>query len=308
MSDHPLLASLNSFVAEHAIAVVGEQSIDYGYQLKLERGGERVTVNLYTTGKLLIQGKPGPLKQLLETWQREAPLAAQAPPRDAQTGDGAGVGLLAPLPHIGLDESGKGDYFGPLVVAAVAVDTATAPRLAAIGVRDSKQLGDAAITRLAASVRATCPHARVVLLPERYNQLYIKFGSNLNRMLAWAHARALEDVLEQAPVELAVADQFADPQRLQAALQERGRMIALVQQPRAEADIAVAAASLLARAEFVAVLSRLGRGAGVVLPAGASDIESIMRAGQQILAVGGEAALARYAKLHFKTTARLLGR
>ena len=150
--------------------------------------------------------------------------------------------------HIGVDESGKGDYFGPLVIAACYVGPEHLAELE--GVRDSKKLTDPVALRLSTQIMRTCPHKLVVINPPKYNELYASMR-NLNKLLAWGHARAIEDVLEQQPAKLVISDQFADPAELKRRLFEKGRSIILESVVRAESDIAVAAASVLARAQFL---------------------------------------------------------
>lgn len=204
-------------------------------------------------------------------------------------------------PHIGVDESGKGDFFGPLVVAACYVGPEHLAELE--GVKDSKKLTDPVALRLAIKIKQTCPHAIIAIGPAKYNELYAKFR-NLNKMLAWGHARAIENVLEQAPAELVISDQFADPAGLKRALFEKGRSITLQSMVRAEADIAVACASVLARAEFLNRLERLGDEVGMELPKGASDI--VLRAGARLVQTQGADRLQQVAKTHFKTYANVL--
>ncbi len=204
----------------------------------------------------------------------------------------------------GSDESGKGDYFGPLVVAAVAL-TADNWRVAeALGAQDSKSLTDRRATALADELRGAFPNEVVTILPPRYNELYAKLRS-VNRLLAWAHARAIEEVLARAPgATAAVADQFGDEALIRDALFKRGRDVRLVQMPRAERDPAVAAASILARAEFLRRLDALGRDAGMRLPKGASaQVEAVARA---LVASRGAEMLTRVAKRHFRTTQRVI--
>jgi ribonuclease HIII len=204
---------------------------------------------------------------------------------------------------VGSDESGKGDYFGPLVVAAVAVTRANWPVLVELGAQDSKNLTDARSGLLATAIREAFPSEVIAVMPKRYNELWLKFG-NVNRLLAWAHARAIENVIEKAPeATVAVADQFGDESLIRNALFKRGREVRLVQMPRAERDPAVAAASILARAEFLRRLDRLSRDAGVRLPKGASlQVDATARA---IVAQRGREALDGIAKTHFKTTKRV---
>lgn len=204
--------------------------------------------------------------------------------------------------HIGVDESGKGDFFGPLVVAACYVGSEHLAELD--GVRDSKKLTDPVSIRLAAVIRRTCPHSVVAIGPAKYNELYEKFR-NLNKLLAWGHARAIENVLEQQPCDLVISDQFADPAGLKRQLFERGRQITLKSMVRAEADTAVAAASILARAEFLRRLKMLGEEFGIDLPKGASPM--VVEAGRRFVGKHGQAELYKVAKMHFKTTGSVIG-
>lgn len=204
-------------------------------------------------------------------------------------------------PHIGTDEAGKGDYFGPLVVAAAYADETALVRLPQAGIKDSKRVSSLKrLWELEEAVRQICPaHQVVVINPAKYNELIEKMG-NLNRLLAWAHARALENLLRNVPdCQLAVTDQFGDESYLKGSLMKLGRAIELRQRVRAEDDPAVAAASMLARAAFVRGLERLSSSVGIELPRGATHV---IPAGRQVYEKGGEQLLAIVAKLHFKTT------
>jgi ribonuclease HIII len=207
--------------------------------------------------------------------------------------------------RIGIDESGKGDYFGPLIIAAVFVDATTQSELALINVRDSKKISDGRILDMAPDIRMLCPHSIIAIGPQRYNELYAKIR-NLNRLLAWGHAKALETLLNKVSCGLAIADQFGDERLILNALQEKGRTIVLEQRHKAESDLAVAAASILARAEFLIRLKRLSDEIGTTLPKGASY--AVELAGRMIVKKHGEDRLGSVAKLHFKTTQTVLGR
>lgn len=206
-------------------------------------------------------------------------------------------------PHIGVDESGKGDFFGPLVIAGVYVDGDAVRRLRDLGAVDSKRIGsDERIAKLAAEIRQVRGVAWEVISihPERYNQLYDKFG-NLNRLLAWGHARVIENLLERVPdCPRAISDQFANPAVLQRALQERGRGIELVQRTKAESDPAVAAASILAREAFVAWLKAQGVRYGVECPKGVS--ESVKQSARKLVEDYGVEILQVLCKTHFRTS------
>ena len=208
-----------------------------------------------------------------------------------------------PLERIGIDESGKGDYFGPLVIAAVFVDVTTQGELAIMEARDSKKISDGRILEMAPDIRTICPHSIVAIGPQKYNELYAKIR-NLNRLLAWGHARALENLLERVTCGRAIADQFGDERFVLNALQEKGRKIALEQRTKAESDVAVAAASILARAEFLLRLKRLSDEVGTTLPKGASP--AVELAARMVIKKHGRERLGSVAKLHFKTTQAVL--
>ena len=207
--------------------------------------------------------------------------------------------------RIGIDESGKGDYFGPLVVAAVFVNSITQGELTLMNVRDSKKISDGQILDMAPDIRVLCPHSIIAIGPQRYNELYAKIR-NLNRLLAWGHAKALETLLDKVSCGRAISDQFGDERLILNALQEKGRTIVLEQRHKAESDLAVAAASILARAEFLLRLKRLSDQFGTTLPKGASP--AVELAGRMIVKKHGEPQLASVAKLHFKTTQAVLGK
>lgn len=214
---------------------------------------------------------------------------------------------------IGVDESGKGDYFGPITAAGVLVDTERLELLRPLILRDSKELTAARITSAAAEIRRICDgaYAVVTVMPERYNEFMAgtSFGKNSQRILAWMHARCIEDILEKhQEVRYAVCDKFADESVIRRALMTRGRAITVQQHVRAEADPAVAAASILARDEFVRRMSQLETAAGCRLPLGASDERGILEAARHIVAREGSGGLKKYAKLHFKTTEKMRGR
>jgi len=156
---------------------------------------------------------------------------------------------------------------------------------------------------MAPDIRTICPHSIIAIGPQRYNELYAKIR-NLNRLLAWGHAKALETLLDKVSCGRAIADQFGDKRLILASLQEKGRTIVLEQRHKAESDLAVAAASILARAEFLLRLKRLSDEVGTTLPKGASS--AVELAGRMIVKKHGEGRLGSVAKLHFKTTQAVL--
>ncbi|HEY2712199.1 MAG TPA: ribonuclease HIII [Chthoniobacterales bacterium] len=205
-------------------------------------------------------------------------------------------------PHFGIDESGKGDFFGPLVIAGVFTDNTIARAFIDGGIQDSKRIGsDARIHELAKTIRQTTGVVFDVVLigPERYNELYEKFA-NLNSLLGWGHARVIENLLEKKPdCSRALSDKFADAAVIERALLQHGQHIRLEQRTKAESDAAVAAASILARETFIDWLERSGKRLG--LPLGRGVSAPIKETARRIVERAGPSALRQFAKVHFRT-------
>jgi len=241
------------------------------------------------------------VKQLLETTHAPAGSPEKIPVPPGTSGSVYDVGY----PVIGSDESGKGDYFGPLVCAAVCVDETTAGELCAAGVRDSKTCSDREIRELAETIKQLCAgkFEIIEISPEKYNKLYEQMrteGKNLNTLLAWGHAKAIEELLQKVDCGTAIADQFADKRFILGKLQQKGRTIRLIQMHRAEQNIAVAAASILARARFIEKIASLSKKYARTFPLGASA--AVIRAGKQFMEKNGLPGLPLVAKMHFRTT------
>jgi ribonuclease HIII len=205
-------------------------------------------------------------------------------------------------PHFGVDESGKGDFFGPLVISGVYVDRGIARKLLDAGVVDSKRISsDARIRALAETIRKTSQGLveTVLIGPAKYNELYEKFD-NLNRLLGWGHARAIENLLAQKPgCPRSLSDQFADARIIKESLMRHGRNIILEQRPRAESDIAVAAASIIAREGFINWLERKGKELRLRLERGVSP--GVKETAKKLVEMEGPQALREVAKIHFRT-------
>jgi ribonuclease HIII len=210
-------------------------------------------------------------------------------------------------PHFGIDESGKGDFFGPLVIAGVFVDRSIARRLLDAGVMDSKRVSsDQRIMQLAELIRSTpvISTNTVLIGPEKYNELYARFD-NLNDLLGWGHARVIENLLAERPdCPRALSDKFANERVVQRALLSGGQKINVEQRTKAESDIAVAAASILAREKFVRWLDRKGKDLGITLPKGVSA--GVKAAAREIVARHGDEALRQVAKMHFRTAGEVI--
>jgi ribonuclease HIII len=258
--------------------------------------GNQVNVVAYESGKLVVQGKGTDEfvlftlePEILHTFTYTGKTEAAADPAESTI-------------HGGIDESGKGDFFGPLVIAGVVVTPETAPKLRELGVCDSKKITSSEkIIRLATEIRkiAAGNYSTVTLMPETYNRLYNSIG-NLNRLLAWGHARVIENLLELNPeCPRMLSDKFGDERLIRNALMERGRKIKMEQMVRAESDVAVAAASILARDGFLHGMKKLTEISGIELPKGAGSL--VKSTAQELFFSQGGEIFNKIAKLHFKT-------
>lgn len=254
--------------------------------------GEGVVATLYTSGKLVVQGEDPAL--FVARFLGADHGAASPPPVAPPT-------TMAPaVTTVGSDEAGKGDYFGPLVVCAMRVEAARAAELVAAGVADSKRLSDARALRLGAWLRAELPHALRVIMPEEYGRQWEREG--LHGLLSRAHAEAIREVAEAG--DRVVIDQFSKKDEIGPRLTDLD--LRIEQRPRAEAEVAVAAASILARAEFLLGLRELGQELELELPKGAGEPVDV--AGVELVRRHGEEGLRRVAKLHFKNTEKVRAR
>jgi ribonuclease HIII len=257
--------------------------------------GDGVVATLYESGKLVVQGSDPEL--FVARWtELEGSLA---PEGDAQKSSLARLHLDEPL--VGSDETGKGDYFGPLVVAAVRMEPAQAKELGEWNVAESKVISDERALRLAALLRTRVAHAIERLDPPEYNRVYPRY-KGLNPMLAELHAKAIGKLAKKG--DRVLVDQFAHERVMKAAV--GGLDVRLEQAHRAEANPIVAAASVLARAEFLLGLRELSEKAGIELHKGAgAPVDAI---GVRIAREHGIDALGDYAKMHFKNTQKISAR
>ena len=266
---------------------------------------DKLNVVFYESGKLVLQGKG--TQEFIEFVLEPEIL------KEAKLGYEAVLNPELLDPRLGVDESGKGDFFGPLCIAGVYVNADVIKSWEDAGIRDSKNISsDKKIRELADLITDTrgCVTSVVAIGNERYNQLYSKMGS-VNTMLAWGHSRVIENLMGQKhrmtplPVR-AISDQFASSKDVVAkALMPLGREIELVQRHKAEEDIAVAAASILARNEFVTRLGEMEKKYGMEFPKGASSF--VDAAAKEFVAKFGAEKLKEVSKIHFRTWFRALG-
>jgi ribonuclease HIII len=258
------------------------------YALWAARGPSANAV-AYASGKVVFQGKG----------------AADAAESYLDVRASGGPGTEVKVPTVGCDESGKGDFLGPLVTAAVLVRPGQDLVLRALGVRDSKTMSDREALETARTLREAYPCAVVAIQPPRYNEMHASMGANLNRVLAWAHATAMEEVLSRpdaGDAKTILLDQFEKGGLVRRSRKERAMALAFEERPRAESHPAVAAASVLARAGFLEGLKRLGDDIGVPLAKGGGAPAD--EAARRVFARGGRELLAKVAKMHFRNAER----
>ena len=259
----------------------------------------------YNSGKFVIQGKSidevlkklGENFEFLKTDLKEAGSALKKMQVKTETSElFVKNGVI--VSHIGTDESGKGDFFGPLVVAGVFIDEKNRPLFEKLGIKDSKKLKDEAMLKMALEIQKSSVYSVVAISNAKYNELYSKF-KNLNNLLAWGHARVIENILEKTYCEYVLSDKFGDERLIQNALMKKGKTIKLEQRVRGEEDLAVAAASVLARATFVQKMKCLENFYGIKFPKGCNDI--VKKSASEFIKKYGKERLKDVCKSHFKT-------
>jgi len=291
---------LRLLLDREGVEIAGSRAIDHGTQYDLARDEETAKLNVYRTGKISVGGRASRLRRLLEGW------------RISQTGAGgtrasaASVGQRPPLdvtPRLGIDEAGKGDYFGPLVVAGVRITHAEmAKKLQQIGVRDSKEIRASTVRRVSERILEAVGQVNVYVIslpPLEYEARRVAAG-NVNRLLGELDTAIMGELMNE--VEVVVVDEFARAARsyLEPSVPEGVR---LEVRTRAEDDAAVACASIVARARQLEEIERLSKRVGFGLPLGAAHV---VDAGRRVVKDFGEEGLAEVAKIHFATTLRIL--
>lgn len=257
-----------------------------------------VSISIYSTGKVLFQGKDSNSWYLKISEYLNHNEVLEIKDSKDELSD------LKGKRRIGIDESGKGDFFGPLVAAAFFIENSEQEvELQRIGVKDSKEITDKHIIEMAKLIKKLGKYETVIIGPEKYNELYNKI-KNLNNILAWSHARCIENMLNREKFEIAISDQFGDKKYIEQALLNKGRNITLYQTHKAERDTAVAAASIIARETFINQLAYISEKSGYDLKKGAS--QEVIQIGKRIVNEKGIEYLKNIAKVHFKTFEKVI--
>jgi ribonuclease HIII len=283
-------------------SVIEIREINYGMQFRAIKDGWAGTVRIFENKKTGIKIDLSQVKGEREDEVKNLLFADENLPLKSQTVIRTS---LAEYPYIGSDESGKGDYFGPLVAAAVLLDEQTEIELKKAGVRDSKDNTDRQNIRLAGVIRELCKgkYETVEFEPAEYNVIYEEYksrGKKLNSLLAAGHAKVINALIEKHKCGRAVIDQFANEKTIFGELGKEAKKMDIILTPKAESYTAVAAASILARSVFLNSLEKLSQKYGIELLKGASD-GVILRA-KEFVKKHGRDKLKYVAKIHFKTT------
>lgn len=290
---------LRSLLEESGAKISFVRHIDHGVQYRVTRGAESAILNVYTSGKISTGGKASSLRDAIENWRLTQP--------NVRANVNTGVAAPEPngTPRVGTDEAGKGDYFGPLVVAGVRVlGVETARKLHDIGARDSKMLSVLGAVNVARRVLESVgpENTRVVVLPpKQYEVRRHAADDNVSKLLAQVNVQIFEELGSEA-VKLFVVDEFGKAARscVEPWLPPGVR---LVVRPGAEDDVAVAAASVLARARYLEEMDALSEDIGFELPRGATHV---LGAARRVAEKRGLEGLEEVAKVHFSTTACVL--
>lgn len=303
---------LQAFLAEYipalekkGISIVSQKLLPYGVQLHLSRMGESNSINIYYSEKCGISMVPGGkvdtglYKDIGSKFSIQS--GSQAPE----------AAMHSWQSWIGSDECGKGDYMGGLVVCAFAMEQSLSKHLRALGVQDSKALGDAKIIEIAKALYRYYPSriSCLILKPAKYNELYSSMqaqGKNLNDLLAWQHCTAIRDLLNTNPdVQGVLVDQFSNSKKVAAALKKHQPQLPVTERPKAESDTAVAAASIIARYQFLQMREGLKKYYSIEIPLGAG--KRVNEAAKKFVAKYGKDRLHEIVKLHFVSTYEVLG-
>ncbi len=253
------------------------------------------TATFYNSGKFVIQGKN--IETLFDKLTANFMEIQEKGKFKSEKESKSDMPVLT-MPYIGTDESGKGDFFGPLVIAGVMLDEKNLKLFEKAGIKDSKKLKDNDILKMSQLIQKSSIFSIVAISNAKYNELYIKFR-NLNKLLAWGHARVIENILEKKHCDYALSDKFGDEKLIQNALMKNGQTIKLEQRIKAESDIAVAAASILARATFVQRMDDMESFYGCKFPKGCND--NVKKYAKEFIHQFGKNRLHEVCKAHFKT-------
>ncbi|MFH1196241.1 MAG: ribonuclease HIII [bacterium] len=281
-------------LSQNDFTVLNEKKLQYNFECEAKKGIDKIKIQVYfgkNGVKIVLQGNPESKIYDSVNTLISGDMKLNFGESDPEEPD----------EYIGTDESGKGDYFGPLVTSAVYINPQIKAELLKLNVRDSKELFDNQIDFIAEKMKSIkgVVYDTIVITPQKYNALYEKFG-NLNKLLNWAHSKCIENIFEKTKCKSVISDKFSK-EVLQASIKLSGK-IQITQIHKAEKYTAVAAASILARSEFNKWFY-IKKREGFDLQKGASDL--VIQKAREIVKKHGQNSLLELAKLHFKTSKKI---
>ncbi|NWF51214.1 MAG: ribonuclease HIII [Ignavibacteriaceae bacterium] len=292
-----IVINASKSLSEQGYAVTAPVLNNYNYEIKISLNNNSVKYLVYFGNKGIKQVLQGNNEQKFYKDVRDLVFGYDLFNQSE-------ANISEPEKYIGTDESGKGDYFGPLVICGVFVNEESGYRLKELGVKDSKQLNDEKIFDLSKKIRAVInDNFEIVMInPEKYNLLYSKF-ENLNKLLAWGHSKVIENLLHKVDCNNIICDKFGRESLILNALQDKGSQKEIYQTHNAERFTAVAAASILARNRFLFWMRQKEKELKIKLVKGSS--EKVEQVSNEILSKFGEEKLKTLVKWHFKTSKKL---
>ena len=293
---------LKNVFEKNGIYLSPYEDINYGLQFTILINESKCLIRVYESKKSGVKCDLSQIKNDENLRLIEDLLQTGSPKTEYKSNMNASKSEELETELIGTDESGKGDYFGPLVIAGVYADAEIKKKLKEIGAVDSKKLSDSKIQKLAEEIVKVCQYSVVTIGNKRYNEMYDGI-KNLNKLLAWGHARVIENLLESVDCSNALSDQFGSPELIKNALMSKGRKINLEQRHRAEENVVVAAASILARNEYVKAMNKLSEEYHMEFPKGGSRV--VVEAAREFVQSHGKENLLNVAKLHFVITEKI---
>ena len=314
-----IITSLLELAASRGWRVITEKEILHGYQIAVTDGKTRNNVDIFPSGKILVQGQVGALRNELLTWRVEGKSSSEhmtisetqsalieipeIPPVKVNPASKEKTveEHMTDFARVAISVAGKDDYFGPLVVSAIYIDAWIEAQLVMLGVLNI--LSDEQVIVVAERIRDIAPCVVVTIGNKNYNEAFAKLR-DADKLLAWSYTRVIEQIVEKTPCHSIVASNFGDESIIQSALTKKNQRVTLRQSPKPN-EMGVVAATILARAEYLRRLTLLSTQVGITLPEGASNT-SINTVEREIVAKDGQAVLSEVAKLHVKAPEKIL--
>ncbi len=301
-----ILSRFKSLALKKRLHLVSQKKLAYGCQLEFSLENENSKVNIYYSAKknkvsFVVTNKESRINRIINEIVIQVERSKAILELD---------NLHNWDSWVGSDESGKGDYYGPLVVAGFYCQSQDIVSLKRLGVKDSKQLQDNQINIIAKKIMERFPnrYQLITLTPKKYNELYHNFTQskkNLNHLLAWCHSKVIANLARKFNPQGIFVDRFTKQGLVEYYLHsEKIDNCDILQAHQGERDIAVATASILARAKFNAGIEYYSREIGFTLPKGGGNTTIVT--GKKIVTSLGADTLQHIAKLHFKNSQKIL--